>query len=161
MHKQRIYIETSVISYLTANPSKDIVIAGHQQITKEWWNKARQRFDCYISEVVLAEIEKGDVKAAARRKDAVQDINILEYNTEIEKLALTYLDLFKIPDKSKLDASHLALSVWYNIDVLMSWNCKHIANALVNIKLRENNNKSNLFTPILCTPEELLETNDD
>ena len=161
MEKQKVYIETSVISYLTANPSKDIVVAVHQQITNEWWHKARQKFDCYISDVVLAEIEKGDSKAALSRIDAVKDIRILEYNPEIEKLGLVYLELFKIPDKSKLDAAHLALSVWYNIDILMSWNCKHIANALVNIKLRENNNRNGLFTPILCTPEELLEANDD
>ncbi|MBM2816608.1 MAG: hypothetical protein HW421_3370 [Ignavibacteria bacterium] len=159
MGKQKVYIETSVISYLTAKPSRDIVIAGHQKTTYDWWHKPRYKFDCFISEFVISEISRGDKNEAEKRLGIVKDIKYLEYNPEIERLGTIYFKLFNIPEKSKLDALHLAISVWYKIDYLLSWNCKHIANAIVNLRLREYNNKNNLYSPILCTPDELMEVN--
>ncbi len=155
--KQIVYIETSVISYLTAKPSRDIVIAGHQQTTYEWWNHQRKKYECYISKIVMSEIEQGDKSAALKRIEAVKNISLLEYNVEIEELGIVYMKLFDIPYKSKLDALHLAFASWYRIDFLLSWNYKHISNAIVNIKLNEYNSKNNLFSPILCSPEELME----
>jgi predicted nucleic acid-binding protein len=157
MSKQKIYIETSVISYLTAKPSRDIIIAGHQQITQDWWNKARHKFDCYISQIVVEEISLGDMNAASKRMNSVKNIPDLGYNEGVENLAIQYLELFGIPEKAKLDAFHLAYAVLYNIDFLLSWNCKHIANAVVNSKLRDFNYENSLFVPFLCTPYELLE----
>lgn len=155
--KQKVYIETSVISYLTALPSRDIVIAGHQQTTYEWWNNSKPNFDSYISQFVIYEISAGDKLASLRRLDVIRDLKELQVNHEIEKLGNIYLKSFNIPEKSKLDAFHLAVAVWYNIDYLLSWNCKHIANAVVNRKLIEINNKMGLNSPILCTPLELNE----
>lgn len=155
--KQKVYIETSVISYLTAKPSRDIVVSGHQQTTYEWWNKYMAQYDCYISNVVIAEIEQGDPIASLKRIEVVKNIKILEYNPEIEELGKIYLKLFNIPIKSKLDALHLAFATWYKIDFLLSWNYKHISNVVVNISLNEYNSKNNLFSPVLCSPEELME----
>ncbi len=155
--KQKVYIETSVISYLTAKPSRDIVVAGHQQTTYEWWNNSKRYFDCYISQFVIDEISSGDPLASKKRLEVVQDLSELQVNFEIQKLGNNYLNKLKIPEKSKLDAFHLAIAVWYNIDYMISWNCKHIANAVINKKLFEINNNLGLNTPILCTPLELLE----
>lgn len=157
MEKRKVYIETSVISYLTAKPSRDIIVAGHQQITTEWWHKAKNKFDCYISQIVIAEIGQGDKSASSNRLKAVQQIPELGYNLEIENLAIQYLKLLNIPEKAKLDAFHLAFAVIYKIDFLLSWNCKHIANAMVNYKIKDFNYSKSLFVPFLCTPQELLE----
>ena len=89
--------------------------------------------------------------------NAVQDIPDLGYNSEVENLAIQYLKLLGIPEKAKLDAFHLAYAVLYNINFLLSWNCKHIANAMVNLKLRDFNIDNSLFVPFLFTPHELLE----
>jgi len=157
MEKQKVYIETSVICYLTAKPSSDIVVAGHQKSTYDWWNKTKSKFDCYISGFVFDEISKGDKNASIKRLGIVKNFKYLEINEDIEKLAEKYFNLFNIPEKSKFDSLHLAISVWYNIDFLLSWNCKHIANAIVNQRLREYNYKNNLHSIILCTPDELME----
>lgn len=157
MQKQKVYIETSVISYLTAKPSRNLVVAGHQQITQDWWHKARPKFDCFISQIVVEEISLGDKNAALNRLSVAKKIPDLAYNIEVENLAIQYLKLLGIPEKAKLDAFHLAYSVLYNIDFLLSWNCKHIANSLINLKIRNFNNDNSLFVPFLCTPQELLE----
>jgi predicted nucleic acid-binding protein len=157
MEKQKVYIETSVISYLTSKPSRDLIIAGHQQITQDWWHKAKPKFDCYISQIVIEEISLGDKNAALKRINAIQNIPDLGYNSEVENLAFQYFKLLGIPEKAKLDTFHLAYAVLYNIDFLLSWNCKHIANAMINSKLRDFNNNNSLFVPFLCTPQELLE----
>jgi hypothetical protein len=157
MDKQKVYIETSVISYLTAKPSRDLIIAGHQRITQDWWKYAKPKFECYISQIVIEEISMGDSNAAAKRLYAVEDILNLEFTPLIDNLARKYMNLFGIPEKAKLDAYHLAFAVVNKIDILLSWNCKHIANALINIKLRDYNSNNSLFVPFLCTPQELLE----
>jgi len=157
MEKQTVYIESSVVSYLTANPSRDIVIAGHQQTTYDWWHLWRNKFDCFISDLVYDEISLGDSSAAQKRIEAIENFKYLEFNLEIENLGYEYFRLLNIPQKSRLDALHLAVGVWHKIDFILSWNCKHIANAIVSKKLREFNNKMGFHTPILCTPEELTE----
>lgn len=157
MFKRTVYIETSVVSYLTSNPSRDLVVAGHQRITSDWWNGIRPNFDCYISDLVEIEISRGDKNASEKRLKAIKNFQYLEYKPEIETLGNIYFKLFSIPEKSKIDALHLAIAVWYKIDIMLSWNCKHIANAIISLKMHEYNNKFNLHSPILCTPEELME----
>jgi len=157
LEKQKVYIETSVISYLTARPSRDIVISAHQQITYEWWHKSKSKFDCYISQFVIDEINKGDQEAAAKRMKTIQNIPQLEYSSLIENLANEYITLLQIPEKSKLDAYHLAIAVLFEMDYLLSWNCKHISNSVVSSKLGKYNTINSLFVPILCTPLTLME----
>ena len=157
MGKQKVYIETSVISYLTAKPSRDLIIAGHQQITVQWWNNSRLNFNCYVSEFVEREIKRGNKLAAEKRLKSISRLDYLKYNDDVDNLAKKYIDLFQLPEKASFDAYHLALAVWYNIDYLLSWNCRHIANAQINKRMLEFNTKINLNTPFLCSPQELLE----
>ena len=155
--KPTVYIETSVISYLTARPSRDLIVAAHQQLTVDWWDSVRPRVDCYISPFVIQEASRGDKNAAQRRMDAIASISILELNDEIRELAATYFSAINIPEKAKVDASHLAVAVWHGMDYLLSWNCTHIASGRVRRILGEVNDRLGILTPVICTPEELME----
>ncbi|NLO19694.1 MAG: type II toxin-antitoxin system VapC family toxin [Ignavibacteria bacterium] len=99
----------------------------------------------------------GDKNAALKRLEAVRDLPDLGYSPNVQNLAIKYIDLFRIPEKARLDAFHLAYAVLFKIDFLLSWNCKHIANELVNLKLKNYNINNSLYVPFLCTAHELLE----
>lgn len=152
-----MYIETTIISYLTAKPSRDLIIAAHQQITSDWWAKVRPEVDCYVSPFVIDEASRGDDQYARKRLEAIEDFSVLEVDLEIENLAEQYFSALNIPDKAKIDAFHLAIAAWHRMDYVLSWNCKHIASGRVQKMLQETNARIGVFTPIVCTPEELME----
>jgi predicted nucleic acid-binding protein len=151
-----LYLESTIPSYLAARPSRDLIVAAHQQITHEWWQQARPNFDIYISEVVVAEIRAGDPDAASRRLALVEALPILALTEEVEDLALVYQDKLGLPQRARLDAIHLACTVVHELDYLLTWNCTHIANGIVIQRLRAVNITLNWKTPIIVTPEELL-----
>ncbi len=157
MNKQKVYIETSVISYLTAKPSRDLIIAAHQKITYDWWHKYKHQFDCFISQFVIDEVSKGDSLAASKRLNSISKLPSLDYSPLIDDLAKNYIKLFGFPEKSKLDAYHLSIAVIFEMDYLLSWNCKHISNAVISNKINDYNSKHSLFIPVLCTPLSLME----
>ncbi len=154
--KESIYLETSVVSYYTSKPSRDIVVLAHQEITREWWPRAIKRFDVYISDAVVGEASSGDPEAVKRRLDELKGFTSLELNDRVENISEIYLQRLRIPEKSILDATHLALASLYNIDYLVTWNCTHLANGEIVKKLIEINNFLGIHTPIICTPEELM-----
>ena len=129
--KPTVYVETSVISYLTARPSRDLIVAGHQQITADWWDSARDQVECFVSPFVIQEISRGDQKLVKMRLAAVADFPVLRLNQEIYQLAQQYFAAVNIPEKSKIDAFHLAVAAWYGTDYVLSWNCKHIVSSRV------------------------------
>ena len=155
--KPAIYIETSIISYLTARPSRDLIVAAHQQLTIDWWDNVRPRTECFVSPFVIQEASRGDKGASQRRMDATAGLPVLELNNEIRELASTYFAAINIPEKAKVDAFHLAVAVWHRMDYLLSWNCTHIASGRVRKILREVNERLRISTPVICTPEELME----
>ncbi|MBA4121957.1 MAG: type II toxin-antitoxin system VapC family toxin [Acidobacteria bacterium] len=155
--KPSVYIETTIISYLTAKPSRDLVTAAHQQITTEWWTDVRPQVDCYVSPFLIDEASRGDATYAQKRLDEVVDFTVLEVNEEIEDLAQQYFAALQIPEKAKIDAFHLAVAAWHKMDYLLSWNCKHIASGRVQKMMQEINARLGVHTPIACTPEELME----
>jgi len=155
--KQSVYIETTVVSYLSAKLSRDIVVAAHQQITQEWWTNVRPKLNCFISPFVIQESQRGDNYLAKRRITLLSGISVLEINREIEKITDIYFRKLKIPDKAQLDAAHLAVACYHKMDYLLSWNCKHIVNAKIRKELELLNKGLKIFTPIICTPEELME----
>jgi hypothetical protein len=152
-----VYIETTIISYLTAKPSRDLIIAAHQQITSDWWAKVRPIVDCYISPFVIDEASRGDDEYARKRLDVIADFLVLQVDSEIEILAQQYFSALNIPDKAKIDAFHLAIAAWHRMDYVLSWNCKHIASGRVQKMLQDTNARLGIYTPIVCTPEELME----
>src|SRR5580704_9567279 len=129
--KRKVYLETTVASYLTARPSRDLVVAAHQELTVEWWSRHRHRFDIYVSDLVLREAARGDPSAAARRLAELQGIDILSLTAEAQELAALFLKRGLIPQKAVEDALHVALATAQGMDFLLTWNCRHIANAEV------------------------------
>jgi predicted nucleic acid-binding protein len=155
--KESIYLETTVVSYYTSKPSRDIVALAHQEITRQWWPIAIRRYDIFISEVVTEEARFGDPEAAKRRLEELKDFPHLELNDKVEEMAQIYMERLNIPEKSFRDAAHLAIACVHNIDYLVTWNCAHLANGEVIKKLMKINESLGIHTPIICTPEELME----
>lgn len=155
--KESIYLETTVVSYYISKPSRDIIVLAHQEITREWWPKAIKRFDIFISEVVVEESRLGDHEAARRRLEELKNFPHLVLNNKVEEMAQVYIEQFEISKKYLRDAAHLAVASVHNIDYLVTWNCAHLANGEIIKKLIKINESFNIHTPIICTPEELME----
>jgi len=150
-----VYLETTVPSYLAANPSRDLIVAAHQQITREWWQDARDRFELFISEAVVAEIRMGDPGASARRLQLVRDLPRLELNDDVRSLVELYDKKLGLATRAKVDVLHIAFAVGYRLDYLVTWNCNHIANGEVVRRLQQLNREIDQPTPLILTPEEL------
>ncbi len=155
--KPKVYIETSVISYYTARPSRDLIVAGHQQITQDWWIHRLPLLDPHVSAIVLEEIAQGDPEAARMRGGVVDGFPLLAVTPDVVKLARVYFDALSLPGKARLDAVHLALAVQHGMDYLVSWNFTHIAGARPRAIIQTLNYQQGIDTPVICTPEELLE----
>jgi hypothetical protein len=151
-----VYVETSVISYLTAPLSRDLVIAAHQQITHAWWDHRRTRFKLYASQLVLTEASKGDESAAKKRLDVLQEISLLELKTEATNLADIFIRQKTISKRMSEDMLHIAIATVHGLDYLLTWNCKHIANAEIHKKIGKICIKAGYEMPTICTPEELM-----
>src|SRR5437016_1461341 len=154
--KPTVYIETTVISYLAASPSRDLVVAAHQQITHTWWNR-RDRFELLTSQAVLDEASRGDTDVAARRIGFLAKIPVLTVSDEVIEFAEQLLQAGVVPAKVHSDAIHIAVAAMNHITYLLTWNCAHIANATVRGKIERTCQAAGLQAPIICTPEELME----
>lgn len=157
--KKLVYIESSVVSYLTAKPSRDLIVAAYQKITRDWWDSELNKHECFISDFVVDEISRGDVNASLERLKAIKGFKKLSLNEEVFDIVKEYKKFLYIPEKSQLDLYHLALSVGNGMDYVLSWNFKHIANVYIRKKLTELNLSLGLRTPTICTPEELIGEN--
>lgn len=155
--KPKVYVETTVISYLTAWASRDVVIAGHQQITREWWGLCRDRFEVLASELVVREASAGDERAAAERLAVLNLLPLLSLSKEAGELANLLVDLGAIPSRALEDALHLAIAAVNGVDFLVTWNCRHLANASMRARIEAACRGAGYVPPVICTPEELLE----
>jgi len=152
-----VYVETTIPSYLTAAPSRDLVVAAQQQITREWWATAKDRFELFVSEAVLQEIRAGDPDMTARRMQIVDGLPVLDVTSQVDSLVEVYQERLGLPDRARPDIVHIAISVAYELDYLLTWNCAHIANGHVIRSLMEVNHVLGRFTPLLLTPDQLLQ----
>ncbi len=153
---ETVYIETTILSYLVSRPSRDIIVAARQAITRDWWEFSLPGFECVLSQVVLDEIAAGDPAHAAKRLDRASTLSALAVNQSCVDLALLYLDRGYVPKNEIRDALHIAVAVIWKVDYLLTWNCKHIANARILHRIYELFAKLGIYIPIICTPEELL-----
>ncbi|WP_159791017.1 type II toxin-antitoxin system VapC family toxin [Sodalinema gerasimenkoae] len=153
---ETIYIETSILGYLTARPSRDLVVAANIQITREWWDTRRHSFQLYTSQAVVEETSQGDADMAAQRLEIIRDFILLDLDQSVLNLAEQFLERSSLPAKADIDAIHIAAATIHNMDYLLTWNCKHIANAQIQRKLAEISLDFGYELPILCTPYELL-----
>ena len=158
---QRVYLETTIPSYLAAKVSRDLVIAAHQQITQDWWQTARSRFSLYISEAVLDEVRAGDPEAVERRLRFVETLPVLAINEDVRRLTRHYDKTLGLSGKARADIPHLAYAVSYQMDYLVTWNCAHIANGEMIRRLLKANATLKRPTPLIVTPEEVLESLED
>lgn len=156
---KRVYVETSVVSYYCARPSRDLIVAAHQQITRDWWEtRLRQCYQPFVSEIVVVECARGDAAAAKQRLQAIENLPRIAADTdESERLARQYVEALGIPEFAYADALHIALAVLGNMDYLTTWNCSHIANGATIARLLEFNRVQGLCECVICTPEELME----
>jgi hypothetical protein len=152
---ETVYIETSVVSYLVSRPSRDLVVAGHQQLTQEWWENRRAKFVCFISDMTLDEARDGDAAQAALRLQALEGFPRLAATPEAEKLAAAFLEGV-LPTKEARDAAHLAIATVAKVKYLLTWNCNHLANAQILDRLDPIAAAAGFKLPRVCTPEELM-----
>lgn len=154
--KPKIYIENSVISYLTAEPSRDIITAARQALTRQWWNEKRFDYELYISEFVISEAGAGDPEMVTRRLEALTGIAEIELTETVAEFAEILIKEGPLPEKAALDALHIAVAVSGGIEYLLTWNFAHLANATIRNQIERKCRSRGYEPPIICTPEELL-----
>ena len=149
-------METTVPSYLLAEPSRDVLAVARQEVTRRWWMRDRTRYSVFVSAVVMTEASRGDRKAAMKRSEFLEQFSVLETTPDIQPLIELYLEKSVVPIENAEDAAHLAFASIHKIEFLCTWNFKHLANPFALRRLRQVNEKKGLFIPQVCTPEELL-----
>jgi hypothetical protein len=153
---ETIYIETSIFGHLTARPTENLIVAANIKITQDWWNEHRSSFTLYASEIVENEAAKGDTTIAAQRLNLLQSLMLLELTEEAFELSQAFLSQSNLPPKASNDSLHIALATVYSLDYLLTWNCKHMANAQIQRKLAQISSDLGYVLPVICTPYELI-----
>ena len=159
--KPRVYVETTVLGYLTSWPSGDLVVAGRQKITRDWWRYAVNVFDLVVSELVHREASAGDPQATGDRLEALKDLPVLAVGQRAEDFARALVAGGAVPSTEPEDALHIALAVVNGIEYLVTWNFKHIANAAMRSRIHSVCIAEGYDPSTICTPEELLEPESD
>ncbi len=154
--KPKVYLETTLPSLLTARSSRDLLIAGQQQATRNWWKERRRHYQLFISGLVLIESRRGNTAAAEARDKVLADCQVLEYSEEAPVLAQRILATHLLPTKAAVDAAHIAVAAVHGMDFLLTWNCRHTANATIVDKVRAVCATAGYFPPVICTPLELM-----
>lgn len=152
-----VYLETTVVSYLAAKPSRDVVIAGHQQSTREWWENRKQDFRIVASQLVIQESVRGDTEAIQYRLDILKELELLEISQDATTLARAMIERGVVPETSLEDALHVALAVVNDCKYLVTWNYRHLAGAGVRARIESFCRDEGYEPVVICTPEELLE----
>lgn len=154
--KLKVYLETTIPSLLTAWPNRDVIIAGQQQATRAWWDERRELYELFVSVIVMKEAQRGDPTAVADRLRALEYCQILPFPTEAEGLTRALMASGLIPANAEADAAHIATAAVHGMDFLLTWNCRHIANAAIVEKLRDVCEGEGFPAPVICTPHELM-----
>lgn len=154
--KPTVYIETTIVSYLTAWPSRDVIRLSHELLTKQWWGHSRHHFDLFISDFVLAEASAGDSTAAADRLKALEGIPLLSTSMQVDRLAEQLAVALALPSKARMDAAHLGIAAVNGIEYLLTWNCTHLANAALADKIEQVCSDAGFAAPRIVMPEQLM-----
>ena len=157
----RVYIETSIVSYLRQRPSGQVVMAARQLLTRRWWESERFNFELVTSQYVIDEAADCDPLLAQERLDSLDDIPLLQLGPDIHAIASEIMSRAILPPKAQVDALHIATAAHHGIDYLLTWNCTHIVNARILPRIHRVLAEMNCFIPIICTPEEMLDDDSD
>ncbi len=153
---ETLYIETSIVSYLRQRPSAQVVMAARQLLTHQWWNDERSKYELVASQYVVDEASAGDPILAVERLESLEGIPLLPLDPEIAQIADEIMNRAILPPKARTDALHIALVVHHRIQYLLTWNCRHIANATILPRIHKLLNDLSIPIPIICTPEEMV-----
>ena len=156
--KPKAYLETTIASYLTARPSRDLITAANQQMTHDWSDNHRGKFALYVSQFVIEEASAGDQEAAIRRLAVLEDLPQLDVTDAVQHLAQALLTHVPLPANAQVDALHIAVATVHGMDYLLTWNCTHIANATLRHRIEAICRATGYEPPTICTPQEFLET---
>ncbi|HSG41216.1 MAG TPA: type II toxin-antitoxin system VapC family toxin [Thermoanaerobaculia bacterium] len=154
--KAKVYLETTIVSYLAARLSRDLIVAAHQQLTADWWSIRRPGFEIFTSEFVVREASVGDESVAQKRLALLAGIPVLEITESALNLARELIHRKIVPQRYAEDASHIAIATVHGMDYLLTWNCKHIANAQLEKGIGAICRAAGYEPPVICTPEELM-----
>jgi len=152
---ETVFIETTIVSYLVANRSRDLVVAAHQETTEEWWTDFRPRYRCVTSEEVLREASLGDTAMSRRRMDMLAGMPVLSVDVPTRELARELIRTGLLPREALSDALHVSVATRHAVDYLLTWNCRHLANPHLLKRLRAFMAAQKLELPEICTPLEL------
>jgi predicted nucleic acid-binding protein len=153
-----VYLDTTIVSYLTSKLSQHIWIARHQRITRVWWSRYRHRHMLWVSPIVTAESEAGNAASATARLDVIAGVKILPSDTASRRLAAKLVGGGLLPDKARADAAHIAIAAINSVPLLLTWNCKHLANPVIHRKIVRVCEAEGYCCPDICTPEYLMRT---
>jgi hypothetical protein len=156
--KQTLYIETTIVSYLTARPSRDVLRSSHEVLTRQWWTKERKRFDLFTSQLVVQEASGGDKVAAANRLRVLTEIPLLAVTSKVPELAARLAAALGLPIRARADAVHMAIAAVHGTSFLLTWNCRHLANATLADRIERTCENSGYSAPRIVTPEQLMES---
>ena len=158
--RPKVYLETTIASYLTAWPSRDLVMAANQETTREWWANRKDAFELFVSQTVIKESSAGDKDAAQRRLEFLKPFPRLDITEEVETLAAQLISDVPLPPKAQADALHIAVAAVNKMNYLLTWNCTHIANATLRSRIEAVCRSQGYEPPVVCTPQEMLEQGD-
>ena len=156
--KPKLYVETTIVSYLTSRLSRDLIVAAHQQLTQQWWDAHRDDFELFTSQIAVQEAGVGDEEAARRRLMVLEELPVLALDERARELARRLVAGGIVPAEATEDALHIAVATVHGMQYLLTWNCAHIANARMRYLVEETCRASSCEPPIICTPEELMES---
>ncbi len=155
--KPKVYVETSVVSYLTAWPSRDVVTLGNQVATREWWRGAANRFELVASSLVIEEAGDGDPEAARARLAALESVRVIRVGDEAMALGRVLVDAHAFPADAAADAVHAAIAALNGVDYLVTWNMRHLANPVAAARIERVCRDAGREPPVICTPSQLRE----
>ena len=152
---ETVYIETSILGYLTASSTDNLILAANMKVTQDWWNICRSSFILYASEIVEDEAARGDPEIASQRLNLLQSLMLLDLPEAAVELAQEFLQQSNLPPQASSDALHMALATVYSLNYMLTWSCKHMANAQIQRQLSQISSELGYQLPIICTPYEL------
>lgn len=161
MDLPRVYIETTIPSYLTARPTVNFLQLARQELTRRWWNQARSRFELFVSQEVIREVSLGDSEMAEARLERLSGIPLLDVNRDVESVAERLITSGVLPAKAYPDAIHIGVASIHGMDFILTWNCRHIANPMIQRRLACEVAAMDHVLPVICTPEELTDDESD
>lgn len=150
-----VYIETSIVGYLTARSSDAVIFLARQQLTQQWWADQRAKYDLVTSQLVIDEAGAGDPTAADERLRLLEELPLLDIqHPQVDTLADKLIAAHLLPEKAAPDARHVAVATVFGVEYLLTWNCRHIANAETLPRIYRLMQAAGFDPPLVVTPEE-------